>query len=117
VQLRQLSHATLQQSFPQVQLVLDAPLQMQRELDRLRQARSELSPSDLEPLLEQMGHAHSRSPLELRQLRFEGGSAELAHAPLSAAAQQELGAALAPSGWQFQPQSPERSTLRWASAR
>jgi len=117
VQLRQLSHATLQQSFPQVQLVLDAPLQMQRELDRLRQARSELSPSDLEPLLEQMGRAHSRSPLELRQLRFEGGSAELAHAPLSAAAQQELGAALAPSGWQFQPQNSERSTLRWASAR
>jgi len=36
---------------------------------------------------------------------------------LSAAAQQELGAALAPSGWQFQPQNSERSTLRWASAR
>lgn len=116
-QLRQLSHATLQQSFPQVQLVLDAPLQMQRELDRMRQARSELSPGDLEPLLKQLGRAHTRSPLELRQLRFEGGSAELAHAPLSAAAQQELGAALAPSGWEFAPQGPERSTLRWASAR
>jgi len=116
-QLRQLSNATLQQSFPHVQLVLDAPLQMQREIDRLRQARSELSPNDLEPLLEQLGRAHLRSPFELRQLRFDSGSAELAHAPLSAAAQQELGAALAPSGWQFASQGHERSTLRWASAR
>jgi len=116
-QLRQLSSATLQQSFPQVELVLDAPLQMQRELDRLRQARSELSPKDLEPLLEQLGRAHASTPFELRQLRFEGGSAELAHAPLSEAAQQQLGAALAPSGWQYLPQNPELSQLRWAPTR
>ena len=35
---------TLQGSFPQVTLVLDAPVQMQRELARLQQASGALTP-------------------------------------------------------------------------
>jgi len=42
---------TLQTSFPQVTLVLDAPVQMQRELAQLQQASGALSPGDLETLL------------------------------------------------------------------
>ncbi|WP_332748837.1 type II secretion system protein GspL [Hydrogenophaga sp.] len=41
----------LQQTFPQVTLVLDAPVQMQRELARLQQASGTLSSGDLETLL------------------------------------------------------------------
>ncbi|MDP2017733.1 type II secretion system protein GspL [Hydrogenophaga sp.] len=41
----------LQQAFPQVTLVLDAPVQMQRELARLQQASGMLSSADLETLL------------------------------------------------------------------
>ncbi|MDZ4128052.1 MAG: GspL/Epsl periplasmic domain-containing protein, partial [Hydrogenophaga sp.] len=42
---------TLQQTFPQVTLVLDAPVQMQRELVRLQQTAGALSLGDLETLL------------------------------------------------------------------
>lgn len=42
---------TLQQSFPQVTLVLDAPVQMQRELSKLQQASGVLASGDLETML------------------------------------------------------------------
>lgn len=41
----------LTQTFPQVKVVVDAPVQMERELAQLRQASGTLSPRDLEPLL------------------------------------------------------------------
>ena len=41
----------LQQTFPQVKVVVDAPVQMERELALLRQAAGTLSARDLEPLL------------------------------------------------------------------
>lgn len=41
----------LTETFPQVRVVVDAPLQMQRELARLRADAGGLSPRDLEPLL------------------------------------------------------------------
>lgn len=44
-------HSTLTQTFPQVKVVVDAPVQMERELVQLRQAAGTLSPRDLEPLL------------------------------------------------------------------
>lgn len=47
----------LTQTFPQVQVVVDAPLQMERELARLRQHTGSLSPQDLEPLLSAAAHA------------------------------------------------------------
>ena len=51
----------LRQTFPQVTLVLDAPVQMQRELSRLRQASGELSGDDLEALL---GALAQNTPIE-----------------------------------------------------
>ncbi len=41
----------LTQTFAQVQVVVDAPVQMQRELARLRQGSGGATPGDLEPLL------------------------------------------------------------------
>ena len=41
----------LTQTFPQVQVVVDAPVQMERELALLRQAAGSMSVSDLEPLM------------------------------------------------------------------
>jgi general secretion pathway protein L len=52
---------TLQQTFPQVTLVLDAPVQMQRELARLQQASGELSNNDLEAML---GALAQNNPIE-----------------------------------------------------
>jgi len=48
---QQAMRQVLQQGFPQVALVLDAPLQMRRELSRLQQASGALSASDLETML------------------------------------------------------------------
>ena len=45
----------LQSRFPEVSLVLDAPVQMQRELDRLRRASGALSLNDLESQLASLG--------------------------------------------------------------
>jgi general secretion pathway protein L len=41
----------LQTTFPSVTLVIDAPLQMQREVDALQQKSGSASSTDLEPLL------------------------------------------------------------------
>ena len=43
--------SALTQTFPQVQVVVDAPVQMERELALLRQAAGSMSASDLEPLM------------------------------------------------------------------
>ena len=45
------------QTFPKVQVVVDAPVQMERELAQLRQAAGSVSPRDLEPLLAAAGAA------------------------------------------------------------
>ena len=47
----------LSQSFPQVRTIVDAPLQMERELARLRQASGGLSARDLEVMLGAIGSA------------------------------------------------------------
>ena len=47
----------LTQTFPQVKLVVDAPIQMARELTQLRQSAGASSGQDLEPLLSAMGLA------------------------------------------------------------
>jgi len=47
----------LTQTFPKVQVVVDAPVQMERELAQLRQAAGSASARDLEPLLAAAGAA------------------------------------------------------------
>lgn len=49
--------SALTQTFPQVQVVVDAPVQMEREVARLRQQAGSVSPRDLEPLLAAAGGA------------------------------------------------------------
>lgn len=48
---------TLMQTFPGVKVVVDAPLQMQREVTSLRQASGAVSSSDLEAMLAALGNA------------------------------------------------------------
>ena len=47
----------LTQTFPQVKVVVDAPVQMEREVALLRQSSGSLSPRDLEPLMAAAGAA------------------------------------------------------------
>lgn len=67
---------TLTQTFPQVKLVMDAPLQMERELALLRQASGASTGRDLEPILAALGSA-ARADLSLGAIEFMGGEVRL----------------------------------------
>ncbi len=64
---------TLQSTFPQVTLVLDAPVQMQRELARLQQASGALSPGDLESLLAAIDQASGGEGLVPSAIEYTQG--------------------------------------------
>lgn len=94
--------SVLTQTFPQVKLVLDAPRQMQAELERLRQQRGELGGGDLESLLAALGA--SGQPPSWQKIEFGPGQAKLIGIRLDAAAEQSLQGALQARGWRVEPQ-------------
>jgi len=65
--------AILQESFPQVKVVIDAPVQMAREVDRLRQGSGELAPQDMETLLQALGESLPAGVPAPRQLSYQNG--------------------------------------------
>ena len=67
---------TLTQTFPQVRLVVDAPLQMERELALLRQASGKATGRDLEPILAALGSV-TRADLSLVSIEFVAGEVRL----------------------------------------
>ncbi|WP_280192480.1 type II secretion system protein GspL [Delftia sp. PS-11] len=87
------ARAALASSFPQVPVIIDAPVQMQREVAALRQASGALTPGDLEPLLAAVAQALPASAqaqgldFHDRQLRLQGITLE---AEALAEAQQRL---------------------------
>ncbi len=90
----------LTQTFPQVKLVLDAPRQMQAELDRLRQQQGELGGSDLESLLAVLGSADQ--PAAWQKIEFSPGQAKLVGVAQDAAGQQTLQSTLQARGWRVE---------------
>ncbi len=70
----------LTRTFPSVRLVVDAPVQMEREVAALRRATGSLAETDLEPTLAALGNAlaggHSVTGIEFdgRALRVQGPS-------------------------------------------
>lgn len=89
---RQAIRQTLQQTFPHVTLVLDAPVQMQRELALLQQGSGQLAPRDLEAMLSAVG-THAAAPPA--RLRYQAGELQL-----DTAAAAQLIAPLNATGWQ-----------------
>jgi general secretion pathway protein L len=65
--------AVLQSAFPQVHAVLDAPVQMRREVAQLRAAAGKPDEGDLEPLLQATAAAWPANLAAVEQLRFEPG--------------------------------------------
>lgn len=63
----------LQQSFPKVAVVVDAPLQMARELARLRQASGQLTPQDFEAQLQALGSALPAGVAAPARLDYQDG--------------------------------------------
>jgi general secretion pathway protein L len=97
---RQALVATLQASFPQVRAVLDAPLQMQREVDALRQAAGRSGEVDLEPMLQAAAAAWPADRPPVDTLRYEPGRLSLSAAGWNPTQVEQFRAQLRPSGWQ-----------------
>ena len=64
------------QTFPEIQVVVDAPLQMRREVQRLRQAAGQSGSDGLEPLLAALGQALPAGQA-VTQIDFEAGELRL----------------------------------------
>jgi len=108
--------ALLQSAHPQVRAVLDAPLQMQRETERLRAAAGQPGEADLEGALAAAAGAWPAGLGPARALRFEAGRLTLSVSGWSAAQVQAFGERLQPTGWQVEF-AADRLVLTRASAR
>ncbi|MEN9418243.1 MAG: hypothetical protein RI988_1863 [Pseudomonadota bacterium] len=74
---RQEQVQVLQAAHPQVRLVVDAPLQMQRETDALRAAAGRPGDNDIEPMLSAAATAWPAGQPPVQGLRFEPGQLSL----------------------------------------
>lgn len=90
--------ASLVQTFPRVQLVIDAPLQMEREVVQLRQRAGSLSAHALEPLLAAAGQALPAGT-RVQALEYSDQELRLRGLALDEAARQRLQAQLATLGY------------------
>ena len=100
---REAIRAVLTETFPQVKLVVDAPTQMQREVDLLRQTAGTLTGRDAEALLSAVGEAlpPDRSP---RAIGFAPGELRLQGLGLSEAEMAPLTQRLQGRGYEVLPQ-------------
>ena len=98
---------TLQQTFPQVTLVLDAPVQMQRELVRLQQASGQLSGGDLEALLGALAQNTPMAGAAPTSVSFTTGELRAAGWPLDEASLGEVQGALERNGWRVRSDGAE----------
>ncbi|KQR63278.1 type II secretion system protein GspL [Acidovorax sp. Leaf160] len=90
--------SALTQTFPQVRAIVDAPVQMERELALLRQAAGSLSPADLEPVMAATGAALPDGQLPA-SLEYAGGELRLRGLDLDAAAIDTLNQRLMARGY------------------
>lgn len=94
----------LRESFPATPLVVDAPAQMAREVDRLRQTSGQLSPADLEAMLSALGQSLPSGAAAPRQWRYQGGQLTLQDYQPNTGEQAALQRALQSRGYLFTAQ-------------
>jgi len=92
----------LQTTFPQVRAVLDAPLQMRREVATLRAAAGKPDESDLEPLLQAAAAVWPADLAAVDSVRFEPGRLTLAASNWNAAQIEQFRVQLRPQGLQVE---------------
>lgn len=104
--LRTQRDVVLRTAHPQVQAILDAPVQMTRETDALRAAAGESGDADLERLLQAAAAAWPEG-VAVDTLRYETGHLTLEAASLGAAQAGAIQQQLQHAGWhaEFQPGS------------
>ncbi len=94
--------AVLQTTFPNVKAVLDAPLQMEREVQQLRQQAGRVGDGDLETLLNAAAAAWPPGRAPVDKLRYEPGRLSLAAPSWSAEEVDRFGGQLRASGYRVE---------------
>ena len=92
----------LRDTFPKTQVVVDAPVQMAREVERLRQSSGQLSASDLESMLGHLGQAMPSGLASAGQWIYQPGQLRLQNFKISPVEQQTLQQALQKRGYRWQ---------------
>ena len=93
----------LTQTFPQVKVVVDAPVQMERELALLRQAAGGVAARDLEPMLAAAGAALPDGRLPTG-IEYTPGELRLRGLDMNSDEEMALLARLQTSGYQARPE-------------
>lgn len=91
----------LRETFPQTRVVVDAPVQMAREVERLRQSSGQLGPADLEPLLAALGQALPAGAPMPTQINYQNGQLRLPELKLDTSQQQAVQSALTRLGYRL----------------
>lgn len=91
----------LRETFPKTQVVVDAPVQMAKEVERLRQASGQLHASDLESMLGSLGQAMPAGVAAPGQWVYQPGQLRLQNFKLSNAEQLALQKALTTRGYRW----------------
>ncbi|MFT4191134.1 MAG: type II secretion system protein GspL [Comamonas sp.] len=107
---QQAVEATLKQAFPQVGVVLDAPLQMSRELAALRRQAGQTTDQDLEALLGALAVALPPAQ-RLQHIAYNTGELHFGGQAMSAEELADTQERLAPAGLLLQPSGTHQWTL------
>lgn len=102
-QERRAMQAAFTSTFPKVQAVVDAPVQMQREVDQLRQRSGQLAPDDAEVMLSALMQS-ANFPAAPTTIHYQGGELKIEGLQLPASALAELTRAMQARGYQLQAQ-------------
>jgi general secretion pathway protein L len=94
----------LRETFPQTTLVVDAPLQMAQQVERLRQSSGQLGAGDLEAMLAALGQALPPGLAAPRQWSYQPGQMRLQDFQPNATQQQALQQSLSTLGYTWKAQ-------------
>lgn len=94
----------LRETFPQTSLVVDAPLQMAQQVERLRQSSGQLGAGDLETMLAALGQALPPGLTAPRQWTYQTGQMRLQDFQPNATQQQALQQRLSALGYTWRAQ-------------
>lgn len=101
LQQRALAHSLLTQTFPNIPVVVDAPVQMAREVEALQRSRGAMSGSTLESMLGSFANA-APANIQITAIDFSAGELRLTGPALNASEQTTLVANLKALGLRAQ---------------
>lgn len=110
---RQHIQQLLSQTFPHISLVIDAPLQMQREVDRLQRTSGNAGGADLDVFLSDFS-ASSIDSIEFSAIEFNPSDIRVTLNGTSESKLPQLQAALQSKGWHTRFASPTLTVTRTA---